>query len=265
MKSLLLKSVLLIIAYFLIASAAILNSSDSITASESQQNLNLPLSCIYNSSYNNSSINFVSQSNIAQAPTSMSVGNGYYSAHPISYGGAIGSQTWIKNQRSSTLVQQDISYAHGVDSQINVMATDNSHSLEGPRGSKSSSSSTTHMKIDEDVTNGSVHIGVLQGSYNSGLRNDAVDKTNSGKDSSLEAWKNPALEIDEDYIGTYHIHKNMTISTSHIQNQRNDSWLDILSGGYLNIILPGLISNDPDRVFNCKVADPSKVLETGLK
>jgi len=183
----------------------------------------------------------------------MPVGNGYYSAHPISYGSVIGSQTWIKNERSSTSMQQDISYAHGINGQMNAVATDSSYSIDGV---KSSSSSTTHMEINENVANGSIHIGVLQESDNSGLGMDAVDTTNSGKDSSMEAWKKPALETEEDYIGTYHIYKNMTISTSYNQNQRNDSWLDFPGRGYFDRIWPHPVSISANNIFNCKTAIP---------
>ncbi len=262
MKSLLLKSVLLIIVYFLIISAAIVNSFEPAMASNSLQNLNAPMHDGYNSSYNNSSISFKSQSKISQAPTAISVGSGYYSSHPIGYGGEIGSQTSIKNERSSASMQQDINYAHGVNGQMNVMATDSSRS----RGdSKFSGSSTTQMKIDENVTNGQIHFGVLQGSDNSGLATDADGTINRNTDPLVEAWKKPDLEIDEDYIGTYHINKNMTISTSYNQNQRNDSWLDFPSGGYFDTNLPGPISTDLDKIFNCKIANPSKVFGTGLK
>ncbi|MFB3763907.1 MAG: hypothetical protein ACE14P_01510 [Methanotrichaceae archaeon] len=259
-KRMLLKSVLLTIAYFLIILAAIVNSFELANASKSMQDG--PTYSGYSSSYNNSSIRFEGQSNIIQAPTTMSVGNGYYSTHPISYGNAIGSQTSIKNGRSSTSMQRDISYAHGINGQMGVAATDSSYSIDG---SKLKSSLTTHMMVDENVTDGHVHIGVLQGSNNSKLATNADGAINSGTDPTVNAWKKPAMEIDEDYIGTFHIYKNMTIHTGYNQNKRNDNWLDFLNGGYFDIILPGPVSNDADNIFNCKAANPWRILEARQK
>lgn len=258
MKSLLLKSVLLIIVYFIIISAATVSSSEPARASKSLQDAPAHdgYNSSYNSSYNNSSISFVGQNKIVQAPTTISVGSGYYSSHPISYGSVIGSQTSIKNKRSSASMQQDINYAHGVNGRMDVMATDSSRSRDG---SKSSGTSTTQMKVDENVTEGHVHIGVLQGSDDSNRGTGSDGTINSGTDPLVEAWKKPAMEIDEDYIGTYHIYKNMTIQTSYNQNKRNNSWLDFTNGGYPDMNLPDPVSTDADSVFNCKVANPSKL------
>jgi hypothetical protein len=212
----------------------------------------------YNSSCNNSSIRFEGQNRIAQAPTTISVGSGYYSSHPIGYSSEIGSRTRIEDGRSATSMQRDINYAHGINGEMDVAATDGSYGIDGL---KSGGLAITHMKIDENVTDGRVHVGVLQGSDDSGMNMETGggDTINDGADSSMGVWKKPAMEIDEDYIGTYHIYKNMTISTSYGQYNRSNSWLDCCSEGHYNINWPGQLSIDAsidaDRVFNCKCLD----------
>ena len=68
----------------------------------------------------------------------------------------------------------------------------------------------TQMKVTEDMTDGKAHIGVLQGN------NAPVTMMDKRLHSVPKAWKNsvwrkPSIEIDEDYFGTYHIEKNMTL------------------------------------------------------
>jgi opacity protein-like surface antigen len=206
-KSMLSKSMmsrsLIIIAFVLIISTAAADFAESAalsSASTSGDPSGVYSSGNYSSSYNNSSIRFEGQNRIAQAPTTISVGSGYYSSHPIGYSSEIGSRTRIEDGRSATSMQRDINYAHGINGEMDVAATDGSYGIDGL---KSGGLAITHMKIDENVTDGRIHVGVLQGSDDS--------------DSSMSAWKKPAMEIDEDYIGTYHIYKNMTISTSYGQ------------------------------------------------
>jgi hypothetical protein len=76
------------------------------------------------------------------------------------------------------------------------------------------------MKIDETVTEGKIHIGALQGKSGS-----FFGQGNGGTDPMMNAWKDPDLEIDEDYVGNYHISKNMTINSSYDWKASPDSWL----------------------------------------
>ena len=112
-------------------------------------------------------------------------------------------------------------------------------------GTEYSSATSSQMVIDETVTEGRVHIGVLQGSDDSGW-GTGRDKTGS----FTSAWKNPAIEIDEEYIGTYHISKNITFSKSDRRLVRTDSWLNCCYGNYFDILLPEPVSISADDVFS---------------
>jgi hypothetical protein len=46
------------------------------------------------------------------------------------------------------------------------------------------------------------------------------------------AIQNPAIEIDEDYWGTYHIEKNMTLEVPYYLKQVKDDWLPCCFGGF---------------------------------
>ncbi len=91
---------------------------------------------------------------------------------------------------------------------------------------------TTQMQIDETVTSGKVQIGVLSG-------------------SDGHAWKNPAIEIEEEYIGTYHITKNFAINNSYSEKRAFDGWRNCCGGSY-DINLPNPVLLRADDVFNCR-------------
>lgn len=174
-----------------------------------------------NSSYNNSSIHFDSKNNIISAPISLSVGSGYYSSHPIDYGSGMGSQTQMVNKDTATSMSHDVDYAHRLDGETEFAATSNSIRQYGPEMAEYDSSATTHMMINEDVTDGKVSIGVLQGSGKKG--------------TGTSAWKDPDLEIDEEYVGTYHIYKNMTLTAPYSLLQHGDGWLNCCAEYYFGM------------------------------
>jgi hypothetical protein len=101
------------------------------------------------------------------------------------------------------------------------------------------------MQIDETVTNGRVHIGVLSSSDDSGGETGI-----RGTDLAMDAWSNPAIEIEEQYIGTYHIAENFTINNGYGQKNRPDDWLNCCGVGYIISPLQP-VSISADYVFNC--------------
>jgi hypothetical protein len=94
------------------------------------------------------------------------------------------------------------------------------------------------MKIEEDVTEGAVHIGQLM--------------TKEGLDCrSADGWKNPLIEIDENYIGTFKITKNMEICTSCSGSKPRADWLSCCIGGYGNMDGDDKLF-DEEKVFTCE-------------
>jgi hypothetical protein len=195
----------------------------------------------YNNSSNKSSISFVGQNKIISAPVDLSVGSGYYSSHPIAIGLGIGSRTQLANANSATSMSHEIGSAQEVSSETEYVVSSSSS-----RGDyEDINSATTHMQIDETVTSGRVHIGVLSGSDDSGSRNG-----NGVTNPLMSAWKNPAIEIEEEYIGTYHISKNFTINNSYSKKRALDGWQSCCGGSYI-IYPPEPVFISADDVFNC--------------
>jgi hypothetical protein len=155
-------------------------------------------------SCNNSSIALSSQQEINGSPVELSVGSGYYAAHPIAVSLGSGSRTVIANGNSVTSMSHEVSFAEVVSGNSGYSAS--ASSRQGPFGSTRSAS--TAMQIDETVTSGRVNIGVLVGDDGPGRIN------HGGVDPMTSAWKNPAIEIEEEYVGTYHISKNFSLNNS---------------------------------------------------
>jgi len=180
-----------------------------------------------NSSYNNSSISFTGENRITSAPVDLTPGSGYYSSHPIAISTGIGSRTEIANDNIATSMSHEIGFAREISGKSEYAATSSSIQSEYVN----QNSATTRMQIDETVTSGKVHIGVLSGSKGN-------------------AWKNPAIELEEEYIGTYHISKNFAINNSYSKKNFADGWFNF-GGAIYDFYPPKPVLFSADDVFNC--------------
>ena len=244
-----LKAMLLVIlASALIAALANLAEGDNVNPEGAANGLDAiwgigrDMAPIGDSSYNSSITSLESQNNSTSAPVSINVGTGYYSSHPVAYNSAISSQTQLENTGAATSMQHSVQSAKGISGSSEYMVRE-SENIRGD--SEYSRTTSTQMRIDENVIEGKVHIGALQGSDTSGW-----ETGRDGWGPTTSAWKNPAIEIDEDYIGTYHISKNITLNEMNRKLVSTDSWLNCCSGNYFDIFPPNPVSISADDVFS---------------
>ncbi|MGB3944469.1 MAG: hypothetical protein WBK88_06745 [Methanothrix sp.] len=156
------------------------------------------------------------------SPMTMSYGNGYYARNPIRYDSLLKEKTYIKNYRPVTMMHHQVEYAKAVDKEIDVVVKDKQYFYGDPiyQGV-----GYTAMNITEDVTDGYVHIGVLQGEPNS-MKDPGYDIPRT------TAWRNPMIEIDENYIGTFTINKKMALDVPYkLVVEENRDWLSCCIGG----------------------------------
>jgi hypothetical protein len=89
------------------------------------------------------------------------------------------------------------------------------------------------MNIEEDLVDGRAHFGVLQ---LQGLPVDEEPEEDSEEVQvlglAMKTWKKPLIELDEDYLGNFHIKKNMDLYTYSKEEEKEDSWLPCCSGGF---------------------------------
>ena len=162
------------------------------------------------------------------APMRIAVGTGYYAAHPLDYSSLLKEKTWVKNYRAGTSMHHEVEYAHALDKELNIVVKEVFNKTYDP---EIFGIGYTQMTINEDMTDGKAHIGVLQAADNYASLEDG-DFTAENLAIRKTAWRNPAIEIDEDYWGTYHIEKNMTLETPYRLVQKNEDWLPCCFGGF---------------------------------
>lgn len=168
-----------------------------------------------------SCISMREDSSMVYSPMTIAMGNGYYARNPIRYDSLLKEKTVIKNYRPVTSMHHQIEYAKAIDKDLEILVKDKNYSISDPFYE---GVGYTSMKITEDVTDGKIHIGVLQG--------EPDDMATTGYlIPATTAWKNPMIEVDEDYIGTYHIEKNMTIVVPYMREVVNEDWLSCCIGG----------------------------------
>jgi hypothetical protein len=177
--------------------------------------------------YTMNCIQFKEDVAMVYAPMRIAVGTGYYAANPLDYSSLLKEKTWVKNYRAGTSMHHEVEYAHALDKELNIDVKDLFNYTYDP---ETIGVGYTRMTINEDVTDGKAHIGVLQAADNNAALNSQDMITPFGKIQT--AWKNPSIEIDEDYWGTYHIEKNMTLEVPYHLIQKKDDWLPCCFGGF---------------------------------
>lgn len=195
------------------------------------------------------------------SPYQFAIGAGYYAVNPLVFDSLLKEKTWIKNYRAGTSMHHEVEYAHGIDKELEVLAKEKYFHQYDP---VYEGVGYTQMKINEHVDNGKVHFGVLQASsdYTANTTAPAYPGTalTSSALSDIRAYKNPAIEIDEDYFGTYDITKNMTLNVPYKLTQKSEDWLPCCSGGWADIP-PGLrkgFGSSAEGIFDCSCLAKSR-------
>jgi len=202
-------------------------NSESLLTLQDMDRLTHDANADYNDYYQNC-IEFKEDVSMVYAPMRIAVGTGYYAANPLDYSSLLKEKTWVKNYRAGTSMHHEVEYAHALDKELNIVVKEVFNKTYDP---EIFGIGYTQMTINEDMTDGKAHIGVLQAADNYASLEDG-DFTAENLAIRKTAWRNPAIEIDEDYWGTYHIEKNMTLETPYRLVQKNEDWLPCCFSGF---------------------------------
>ncbi len=156
-------------------------------------------------------------SKMVYSPLVMGIGSRYYDLHPIAFNTLLKEDDWIKNRNGLNSLHHSVSQAHGLNKVLDAQSDETNNT----------------MNIEEDLANGRVHFGALQ------LEGIPVDEPEEGSEEvqvlgpAMKAWQKPLIEMDEDYVGSFHIKKNMNLYTYYPDDiEKEDSWLPCCSGGF---------------------------------
>jgi hypothetical protein len=180
-------------------------------------------------------IQFKETANVIQGPVRMYVGQGYYARNKIDFTTLLKENTWVKNYRAGSSMQHEIEYAHNISKDLEVTAKENFTQIFDPQYY---GVGYTNMRVEENVGNGKVHIGVLQADIDNAKAmggSDLTSITGTAGAKGYNAWKYPSVEVDEDYWGTYYINKSMTLEVPYKSIVTADDWLPCCFGGYLTM------------------------------
>lgn len=163
---------------------------------------------------NTSDISFLEQNEMVYAPVAMAYGTGYYAKNPIVYNSKLKEKTVGKSYQEGVSMHHQIEYASAFvkDIGVDLQCKEPTYTDAGL--------GLTRMKIEEEVTEGSIHIGQL------------MTEPDPDKRNGEHGWKNPLIEIDENYVGTFKLTKNMEVSMAKCVSKPRPDWLSCCIGGY---------------------------------
>jgi len=223
--------------------AATLIYSNQSTKSGCTQDQNT-LAYLESQSSNSGFISFVEQNEMTYAPVAMAYGTGYYERNPIVYNSKLKEKTVGKSYQIGASMHHQIEYASAFKKDIAV-------DLEcvepwPPSGyystEKRDGYGLARMKIEEEVVEGTVHIGQL------------LTEPDPTKRNGEHGWKNPLIEIDENYHGTFRITKDMEVRVTKSASSPRKDWLSCCFGGY-----DGMDDEDKlwgeKEIFDCTCRD----------
>ncbi len=176
-------------------------------------------------------------SKMTYSPLVMGIGSRYYNLHPVAFNSLLKEEDWIKNRDGLNSLHHMVDQAHGLNKVLDAQ----------------SDATNNTMNIEEDLVDGRAHFGVLQ------LHGIPVDEEPE-EDSeeiqvlglAMKAWKKPLIELDEDYVGNFHIKKNMNLYTDSEEEEKEDLWLPCCYGGFSDLnYADAKVFKSARGVFDC--------------
>jgi hypothetical protein len=180
------------------------------------------------------------------APISMGLGVGYYSAHPIGFNSLVNDRTWIKNRGFLQSMSQSVEYTHSLNKEMDADVHDY-ETFEADPG-------TAKMNLTEDMVDGRVHISVLQTNTTS-IPEEANESFYYETESFAPFYKNkrPDIEVQEDYVGSYHLTKNMVLYGDAEETYDDEDWIPCCGYRFLDSLkdYPDSWALDQKKIFDC--------------
>lgn len=171
----------------------------------------------------NSVISYTRQYDNIQSPTTFAWGTGYYAANPIGINSLLKDKTVAKSYQEGASMHREIEYARAVKGDISADINCTGHTVNAD------GKGILSMKIDDDVTQGSLHIGEL-------VSNPKLLTLKPKGYGHIGALKDPIIEVDNDYIGNFQVQKTMKLEITKSKSSWAEDWLPCCHGGFFDML-----------------------------
>lgn len=167
-----------------------------------------------------STIEMTEDSKMAHSPVKISAASPYYALHPIVIDSLLSEKDEVKNRDCLDSINHRIEAAHSLEKTVDIKLYYDS----------------TTMNVDDNLTDGRVYIGALQ------LAGIPVDEEPEEEDSeevlglAMKNWKSPLSDLDEDYVGTFHIRTNITLGLLAEEEEKEEGWLPCCYEGWNDML-----------------------------
>ncbi len=175
---------------------------------------------------------------LTYSPMSLSVGLRYYDRHPLAFNSLISDGFWIKNRDGLSSLHHVVADAHALSKQLDANSDVNVHFAN------------LSLNVEEDLTEGKSHFGALRlAEYP--RDEEPEDEETPTLGTAMKLWHNVPVELDEDYIGSFHMKKNMTLAWREFSEKYDYAWLPCCSGGFLDMNPIERVDRSISGVFDC--------------
>ena len=181
-------------------------------------------------------------------PSDMTLESGYYARNPISWRSLPADRTFIKNFDTGSILQNEIEHAKALRKELEAQAD-------------YIDLANTSMKLDETITEGKVQIHALQLEGLPAFRDLEVENGGeNGEDNGGEPEivsvlliekSKPLIEIDEVYIGNFHLNKSINLTTSVSDDEEDDDWLPCCNQSIDDIMGKDVWYKGVKGIFDC--------------
>lgn len=194
----------------------------------------------------NSAIEVKEHNKATYSPVTMPGVSPFYSLHRPVLNSLLKDEIHLKNRDGLNSINHRIEWAHGIDKTLDALADPDINSL----------------KVEEDMIDGRAHFGVLQ---LVGIPVDEAEEDSEEEEiipgQAMKDWKKSQIVVDEDYVGTFHIKKSISLESSSEEEEKEEGWLPCCLNGYRDMDLLYMRSWQVQGVFDCtcfKVPDKAQ-------
>ncbi len=167
-------------------------------------------------------ISYTKQNQMTQAIMGFSYGTGWYASHPVIYNSLLKDKTDAKSYQEGNEMEHQMEYARAYigDIAVDLNCTAPTELASGY--------GMTHMKINDDMNEGTIHVSMLQS-------RPIIDTAAKPYSIETQGLHNPLILEDKSWVGSFKIQKDMKLEFTKSRYTSAADWLPCTCGGFFDI------------------------------